>query len=353
MAHITPSTSLTSKETSLMDPYINYTNISLLILNVIMMIYLSCKLYSLFRAKPISYFERRNRRYRIIIFILIFIGLLLRGAYQGDQIYQAILYDNTAHLEPFALVIDALPSLLFVSIACAFSYFWYALYSSFDEDEEGSEHKSTRFRALLVAVNISLYSLFIACSVLHLSLGSKVLAIIMRSMCVLALIFSTILLKVHGQRLYDRALKLVSYTGRAVKSSSGFRRIYRILLFCCGLKTIKEAVILYFSVFVGLDFLQDLDIINEGYYLPIFIGYVVFFYVIGEYGLFLSLIKLLDSYANKSKISFAEGDPKRTTHESLLLGNDYEGYNQNRELHYNPFSKENNEEASEVSVSLS
>lgn len=349
MAHTTPSTSFTSNDQPLKRPYINYTNISLLFLNIMMMVYLICKLYSLLKAKPLSYFERRNRRYRILIFVLIFIGLLLRGAYEGDQIYQTIFYDTTAHLEPFALVIDALPSLLFVSIACAFSYFWYALYSSFDEDEEGSEQKSRKFRALLVAVNISLYSLFIACSVLHLSLGSRVLSIIMRSMCIVALIFSTILLKVHGQRLYDRALKLVSYTGRTVKSSSGFRTIYRILLFCCVLKWVKEAVILYFSIFLGPDLFQDLNNIHESYYLPIFIGYVLFFYVIGEYGLFLSLIKLLDSYANKSKISF--GDPKRTTHESYLLEhNEYERNNRSGGMNYNHFP--NNDEASEVSVSF-
>jgi len=100
---------------------------------------------------------------------------------------------------------------------------------------------------------------------------------------------------------------------------------------------------------MGPDFLQDLDNVSENFYLPIFIAYVFLFYLIGEYGLFFSLIKLLDSYANKSKISFGE-DPKRTTHGSFLLENHFE---ENYKGMYNPFSKENNEDLSEeVSVSF-
>jgi len=308
----------------LKHPSIEYAVLGLLLVNISLMIYLAYKLYKLIRSNPWTYFEKRNRRYRIFIFALIFSGLLLRGAFEGDQIYKAVLYDATTHLESYALVIDALPSLLFVSIACAFSYFWYALYSSFDEDEDGVERKRVKFRALLIAVNMTLYTTFIACSVFHLSREGKVFSILMRSMCIAGLIFSTILLKIHGNRLYDRALRLVNYTGRTVKSSSGFRKTYLILLVCCVLKWVKEGVVLYFSVTAGEDLLQDLDYLEEGYYLSIFIAYVIVFYVVGEYGLFLMLIKLLDSYANKSRISFGSQDPKRTSLGSEIMEDEEE-----------------------------
>jgi len=303
----------------LKHPSIEYAVLCLLLINIALMIYLAYKLYKLVRSNPWTYFEKRNRRYRIFIFALIFSGLLLRGAFEGDQIYKTIFQDATIHLEPYALVIDALPSLLFVSIACAFSYFWYALYSSFDEDEEGVERRRTKFKALLIAVNMVLYTTFLACSVFHLSREGKIFTILMRSMCIAGLIFSTVLLKIHGNRLYERALRLVNYTGRTVKSSSGFKNTYIILLVCCVLKWVKEGVVLYFTVTTGEDLLQDLDYLQEGYYLAIFIVYVIAFYVLGEYGLFLMLIKLLDSYANKSRISFGTQDPKRTSLGSELM----------------------------------
>jgi len=303
----------------LKHPSIEYAVMCLLLINIALMVYLAYKLYKLVRSNPWTYFEKRNRRYRVFIFALIFSGLLLRGAFEGDQIYKAVLFDATTHLEPYALVIDALPSLLFVSIACAFSYFWYALYSSFDEDEEGVERKRIKFRVLLIAVNMVLYASFAACSVFHLSREGKIFTILMRSMCIAALVFSTILLKIHGNRLYERALRLVNYTGRTVKSSSGFKKTYNILLLCCVLKWVKEGVVLYFTVSTGEDLLQDLDYLQEGYYLSIFIVYVIAFYVLGEYGLFLMLIKLLDSYANKSRISFGNQDPKRTSLGSEIL----------------------------------
>lgn len=305
-------------------PYIKYTIIALLSLNVAFMIYLSCKLWTLLRLPANTHFEKRNRRYRVLIYVLIFLGLLLRAVFEGDQLYQAIFQEQTKHLEPFALIIDALPSLILMSIACAFSYFWHALYSSF-EVADSFQARRTRFGFLLIALNIILYTVFIACSVLHFSLESRALAIIMRSLCVFGIIFGTVMLNIHGNRLYERALHLVNYTGRNVKSTSGFKRTYNLLLICSVIKCIKEGITLCFSIFVGPQFLDVLENLEEGVYLPLFIAYVLGFYVVGEYGMFLSLIKLLDSSANRSKRSFAE-EALRTMHESQLLDDESDNY---------------------------
>lgn len=303
---------------SLKHSYIEYTVIALLFINSILIGYLAYKLFILCRTKFKSNFEKKNQRYRIFIFVLILIALILRAIFGADQIYNTLQSDSTSYLEPAVLIIDALPSLIFVSIACAFSYFWHELYSSFEDSEYDHDEKNTKFKTLLITVNATLYFTFIACSILHISENSEAFALVMRSICVLSLIFSTIMLKIHGSRLYHRALKLISCTGRVAKSS-GFRTMYIILLICCVLKTIKEGIILYFTATAGEDLLQDLDDIKDGYFLSIFFSYVVVFYLFGEYGMFLSLILLLNSYANKSRVSFGTDNMIKKTQEVYLI----------------------------------
>lgn len=314
-----------SSDNSIKHPYVVYTIISLLAINLILIVYLSYKLFSLCSKKVKSNFEKKNRRYRVLIFILIFQSLLLRAAFEGDQIYSTLYYDTTTHMKPLVLIIDALPSLLFVSISCVFCYFWYELYSSFEDSSETVEQRVNRKKTILVTINLILYLAFIVCSIFHLINDNKVFAVAMRIMCALSLIYSIIMLKVHGSRLYNRALRLISYNGRIAKTS-GFRVMYVILLCCCVLKLIKEAIIIYFSISVGEDLLQDLDNIQEGYHISIFILYVIVFYVFGEYGLLFSLTLMLNSYANKSKVSFTGNDDNKVLHEEDLLENDSFAY---------------------------
>ena len=309
-------------DTKIKHPYIDYTIGCLLLINVALILFLAYKLFRLWKRKPKSNFDRRNRRYRVFIFILIFLALVLRACFEGDQIYSTLKFDSSTHVEPVVLMIDVLPSLLFVSIACAFSYFWFELYSSFSDDFETMEYKSIQYKRLLVSVNALLYLTFISSSVFHVLQESKACEIIVRSMCILGLIFSTVMLKIHGSRLYDRAIKLVIYTGSTVKSSNGFRTIYITLLVCCVLKWIKEGLLLGFSISAGEDLLQDLDGIQGGFSLPVFVCYVIVFYVFGEYGVFVSLILLLDAYANKSRASFGESSESGRASESYLLENE-------------------------------
>lgn len=314
-----------SSDNSIKHPYVVYTIASLLAINLILIIYLSYKLVILCRRKDKSNFERKNRRYRVLIFVLIFLSLFLRASFEGYQIYSTLYYDTTTHMEPLVLIIDALPSLLFVSIACVFCYFWYELYSSFDDSPEPVEQRVNRKRTILVTINLTLYLAFIVCSVFHLVKDNLAYEVGVRIMCALSLLFSMIMLKIHGSRLYHRALKLISYTGRIAKSS-GFRVMYVILLFCCALKLIRETIIIYFSISVGEDLLQDLDNIQEGFHISIFIVYVIIFYVLGEYGMLFSLILLLNSYANKTKVSFTGEEIEKPLAEEDLLENESFAY---------------------------
>ena len=306
---------LQAKSSSDMDHYLEYSIIGLLVLNLILLLYLSYKLYIFKTRKSVSSLEKKNRRYRGFIFGFIFLALLIRGSFEITQVIYINQSSSSTVFSSIGTLIDSLPVLLFISIASAFSYFWYEIYSSFDEHLNSQKQTSWRFKFILILVNVVLYLGYIALANAYLSYEWKYTLLTLHSICLLSLIFCTILLKVHGSNLYKKVLTLVSYTGRNVRSSRGFRSIYIILLVCCVLRCIKECISIYFSLAVGDNILKELA---NAEYLSLLIVYVILFYVLGEYGLFLSLIKLMDFYGDKAKITCSTIEGHRDSTVSLM-----------------------------------
>lgn len=306
---------LQTKSTSDMDHYLEYSIISLLVLNIILLVYISYKLYIFKTRKPISSLEKKNRRYRGFIFAFIFLALVIRGSFEITQVIYINQSSSSTVFSSIGTLIDTLPVLLFISIASAFSYFWHEIYSSFDEHLNFQRQTGWRLKFILILVNVVLYLGYIALANAYLTYDWKYTLMTLHSICLVSLISCTILLKINGSNLYKKVLTLVSYTGRNVRSSRGFRLIYIILLVCCGLRCIKECISIYFSIAVGDNILKELA---NAEYLSLLILYIVLFYVLGEYGLFLSLIKLLDFYADKAKITCSTIEGHRDSTASLM-----------------------------------
>lgn len=299
------------------DIYLKYSVLALLVLNIILLLYLTYKLYKFYRRTSDSNFEKRNKQYRTFIFMLILLALLLRGVFVLDQLY--IL--NKA---PFSLPVDVgmisdnLPVLLFISIASAFAYFWYEIYSSFENTMNYTDQSSSKLKTELVIFNVVLYLAFSVLAAVYVTVKWEYTFLILHCIFIISLIGSTVLLKVHGSNLYNKAMTLVLYTGRNIKSSSGFRMIYILLLICCGIKCAKEALSIFFTLTIGDNVLIALARDDNGDYLPVLIVYVALFYVFGEYGLFFCLILLLDFYADKAKSSMSRRKNNRENTRALL-----------------------------------
>jgi hypothetical protein len=308
-----PQTEGTPKE----DLYLKFSVLALLVLNVILLLYLTYKLYKFYRRTSNSNFEKRNKQYRAFIFMLILLALLLRGVFVLDQIYMEsnAPFNTSVYV---GMISDDLPVLIFISIACAFAYFWYEIYSSFENTFNYTDQSSGNLKTALIIFNVALYLAFSALAAVYITFKWQYTFLILHCIFIISLVASTVLLKVHGSNLYDKALTLVSYTGRNVKSSSGFRMIYILLLICCGIKCIKEGLSIFFTLTIGDNVLTALARDNNGDYLPLLIIYIALFYVFGEYGLFFCLILLLDFYADKATRSTSrKRNPRENTHALL------------------------------------
>ena len=265
---------------------------ALLFINVVLVSYVSFRLcYFLYKLCTSPSSEKKSFKSRLQIFGLIWIYLVLVGASRALHLYEALTDQIRQDRNPLLLIIDTVPTLFFITITTTFAYRWYKIYSSYDEAYQARAGRFNSFKAFLLLFNLVFYIGFIALSIyysFHLSFNAP---IIMQTILIPGIIGGALLLRKHGNTLQDRTVKLLNYTGRKVQTS-GFRTIYRILIFCCWLKCIQEVVAIVFS---GTD--------EFNLSLGLFIGYVVIFNIVGEYGVFLSIILLLEKNAARSSSS--------------------------------------------------
>lgn len=265
---------------------------ALLFINIVLVSYVSFRLcYFLYKFCTSPSLEKKSYKSRLQIFGLIWIYLLLVGASRALHLYETLTDQIKQDRNPFLLIIDTVPTLFFITITTTFAYRWYKIYSSYDEAYQARAGHFNSFKAFLLLFNLVFYIGFIALSIyysFHLSFNAPV---IMQVILIPGIIGGALLLRKHGNTLQDRTVKLLNYTGRRVQTS-GFRTIYLILIFCCWLKCIQEVVAIVFS---GTD--------EFNLSLGFFIGYVVIFNIIGEYGVFLSIILLLEKNAARSSSS--------------------------------------------------
>lgn len=265
---------------------------ALLFINIVLVFYVSFRLcYFLYKFFTSPSTERKSFKSRLQIFGLIFIYLVLVGVSRGLHLYEALTGQIRQDRNPLLLIIDTVPTLFFITIMTTFAYRWYRIYSSYDEAYQAREGQFNSFKAFLLLFNLVFYIGFIALAIyysFHLGFNAPV---IMQAILIPGIIGGALLLTKHGNTLQDRTVKLLNYTGRKVQTS-GFRTIYRILIFCCWLKCLQEIVAIVFS---GTDEFN----LSLGW----FIGYVVIFNIIGEYGVFLSIVLLLEKNAARSATS--------------------------------------------------
>jgi len=223
--------------------YTKTSIIILLIFNLLVLIFVTYRMCLFFKNND---YPRQGKQYRGFIYFLIFLALLLRGIDEAARLFNLINAGANQISNEIVVILDDLPVLLFVTIASAFAHFWHNLYRSFDRQTSfKANFQSLRFKICLILFNLMLYAMFIALAVIYFIKKWHYATIIIHSLFFACLVLNTFLLKIHGSRLHDRTHKLIVYTGREVRSS-GFKAIYRILLFCCVLRAIKEV----FTIFI-------------------------------------------------------------------------------------------------------
>jgi len=262
---------------------------ALLVINVLLVLYVTFKLcYLLYKFCSAPPADKKSYKSRFQIFGLILIYLLLVGASRGLHLFEIFTDQIVQKHNPLLLIIDTVPTLFFITITTTFAYRWYKIYSSYDEAYQARNQGFNNLKVFLIVFNLAFYLSFIALSIyyaFHLTFNAP---IIMQGILIPGLVGGAYLLTKHGNTLQDKTVKLLNYTGRKVQTS-GFRTIYRILIFCCWLKCIQEIVAIVFS---GTDEIT----MPFGW----FIGYATVFDVVGEYGVFLSIILLLERNAARS-----------------------------------------------------
>ena len=329
----------TAQECSFVQPSL----ISLLVVNVLLLLFLSYKIIKFIFMKPETKLERKTKNYRVIILAFIFLSLLVRAFFGFYKLFTPNNgYSNgDSALSVGLIAFNCIPIAFFVSIASVFSYYWHNLYTSFERANGSANRRSKIFKVFLIAANASLYVIFAALITVSLTTQWAYSLLALNILFMVYLIISTAMLAVHGTRLYDRALKLMTYAGNVVKSTSGFLVTYRTLLFCCAIKTINCAASIYFEVtgtFIKIMFRADgqCDI-------WIWTAYMLTFIIIGEYVMYASLILLLDFNANKAKTGSVDDRTQVVVDGRSLLGEGRE---------YSPFVMESpgNEESGAESV---
>jgi len=299
--------------------YLKTSIICLLILNFLMLVFVSYRIYLSRKESKDNPYPRTGKRYRGLIYFLIFVALFLRGIDEAARLVKLSMNDSKQISNNLVVILDDLPVLVFVSIASAFAHFWHSLYKNFENRTSfKANFQSLRFKICLILFNLVLYAGVIALAVVYCTLNWHWATVIIHGLFFASLVLHTFLLKTHGSRLRDRTHKLIVYTGREVRSS-GFKMIYRILLVCCVLRSIKEVVTIYLSLKFGDDPLYDLSQIGDGLYLLALVLYVGLFYVLGEYCLFLGLIICLEFYASRSRLNTLSTEPDGRNINSCLL----------------------------------
>ena len=321
-------------QTTLECSFVQPSLIGLLVVNVLLLLFLSYKIIKFIFMAPETKLERKTKNYRLIILAFIFLSLLVRAFFGFYKLFTPNdAYSNGE--SPFSIgliAINCIPLAFFVSIASVFSYYWHNLYTSFERVNGSANQRSKVFKIFLIVANASLYIIFATLITVALTTLWDKSLVALNILFMVYLILSTAMLAVHGTRLYERALRLMTYAGNVVKSTSGFLITYRTLLFCCAIKIINCASSIYFEVtgsFVKILFREDgqCDI-------WIWVAYMITFIIVGEYVLYGSLILLLDFNANKAKTGSVD-DRTQVVDGRSLIGEGKE---------YSPFSMENSDE---------
>ena len=281
-----------------------------LICNSILLLYTTTKLVFLVRRSNSLRIDQRYELNQVRIFSYIISALISRSLSESVQIYRYYSQKDGDNLVPskfieiVSLFIDNFPLICFISIISLFIIPWHNLYMSLEVN--GSfQHKQTKTKLekFLGALNILIYMSFCVLLGLYAIFDSAEELIIMDIIIVIALTTVTILLIKAGKNLFRRVVALLNHKGKNIRSSITFRSMFRLLALCCFIKILQELLTIYSKMNSQSGILSILTFLNIGLkdFDICLTAYVIIVYLLGEFGLFLSLILLLNICDNKSR----------------------------------------------------
>lgn len=271
------------------------------VLNMGLLFYTGYKLNKIARSLETPKIKKLYGDCRTLVFVLIFMALILRCGFQAHYIYSFYAQENESTLEKDILaIIQKIPILLFISIASTFSNFWHQIYTSFEDyDSMTTKHKKYGDRVLLC--NIALYIAFVVLVALECAIRANGVVVAIYSISFIGLVAATLAILITGKKLHEKAVKLVNYTGRTVKSTNGFRTIYFLLITFCLIKCIQEALCIYCLIAYSSSSVIDYLALGGSNSYAFGIAYEIIVYALGESGFFLCLTIMLNIYANKTQ----------------------------------------------------
>lgn len=178
-----------------------------LVLNCCLLIYIISQLV-IMREKSIKDFRTR-------IFCMIFLALMSRCSYEAKLTNE--YHINGSGYMPDATegvvfyLLDNLPILLLISIACIFVSSWYRLYLGFKNPATAQE-EYLKLRLILPVLNVLLYTAFIALAIMLNAWRSVDLDISIRGILIASLMNVTILVALLGRKLDEQAIKFAELT---------------------------------------------------------------------------------------------------------------------------------------------
>lgn len=234
-----------------MDVWIEFTNsrygyMMSLVPNFALLMYTSWKLLQ-DCTRGTARNDKLYGQHRFTVFLLMFISLLSKCLYdvKGLYIYYRRIAEDEIWMYIFS-IIGQFRTVMIVNVATYFAKAWHRSYMLFEDSEESKrDHKI--YSGMMFFLNLSMYVSLVLIP-LHWYLEKFYFLSVMFGVFEICLVIVTIALATTGKNFYKRVLNLLSYTGRSVKSSQRFLKIYYLILICCIMKCLEMGMAVILSV---------------------------------------------------------------------------------------------------------
>jgi len=234
-----------------MDIWIEFTNsrygyMASLVPNSMLLAYTTFKVVQLWGKRNKGDNDKLYGQHRFVVFILMLINVLTKCLYDVKGLY----FYYSRHSEEFVSmyifsVIGQFRTMLVITVATYFAKSWHKSYTLFEETEE-SKSKHRMYCGLMFFINVSTY-LSVILTPLYWVFDQFYLLTAMFGIFTINLLIVTMALGITGKNFYTRVLNLLNYTGRSIKSSRRFLKIYYLILICCVLKCLEMGMTTVFS----------------------------------------------------------------------------------------------------------
>ncbi|RZK10738.1 MAG: hypothetical protein EOO43_19975 [Flavobacterium sp.] len=230
-----------------MDIWVEFANsrygyISSLVPNSMLLVYTTWKVVQLCRRRGLRSADKLYGQHRFVVFILMLINLIIKCVYDVKSLYY--YYTRTAEEETSMYIFSVLSqfrTILIITVATYFAQSWHRSYTLFEENEQ-SKRTHRMYRVGMFFINLLAYLSLILTPMYWVYDDLELLAI-MFGIFGIDLLIVTIALAITGRKFYQRVLNLLTYTGRSVKSSKRFLKIYYLIIICCLMKCIEMGMI--------------------------------------------------------------------------------------------------------------